>query len=68
MSKQSIAKNEMGFMLKPVFPRCAKCKNLSFDKIDVSYYHIEYKNRRCKIGGFRVLKSSLCDYFEENNK
>jgi hypothetical protein len=69
MSKVAKAKEVQGFQVKPIHPRCADCKNFSFDVIREkstwgSAIYVSEKNLRCTLGGFKVGKNSTCNLFE----
>lgn len=71
MSKQSDAKKNQNYILKPIPRTCNTCKNFEFDHIQVhpptqwkkdGWW--EDKNLRCSIGEFAVKKTATCDLYD----
>ena len=63
MSKQSEAKTNQDFQMKPVWPICRDCANFKFDQIKETGFgssYIREKNLRCSLGNFKVGKTSTC--------
>jgi len=63
MSKQSIAKINQGFQMKPVWPVCRDCANFKFDMVKETMWGALYmreRNLRCLLGNFKVGKKSTC--------
>lgn len=67
MSRQSDAKDEQGYIEKPIPKVCANCRNYrSVVETHKGIFGGEWKsekNRRCAIGGFCVKKMATCDFF-----
>ena len=63
MSKQSEAKEQQGYVAKPVVRRCGVCVHFKFDVKKGDYGPI-YSKLRCGIGGFAVKKNGICDLFK----
>jgi hypothetical protein len=66
MSKQSEAKERMGYNEKPIPQTCANCRQFVSSKIPSAWNpaYLQEKNRRCVVGGFVVKKTATCDLFE----
>lgn len=63
MSKQSIAKVNQSFRMKPVWPVCPDCTNFKFDMVKETAWgalRMRERNLRCLLGGFKVGKRSTC--------
>jgi hypothetical protein len=64
MSKQSEAKKHQNYNPKPEHACCANCESLTFDVEKYIGYgkkeYENYKNLRCAIGGFKVMKRGTC--------
>lgn len=66
VSKQQLSKESQGYRLSP--KTCSNCSNYSSEietKDFGQYVWTEEKNKRCKIGGFAVKKTAVCDLWEE---
>lgn len=61
MSKQSDAKLEQKYQLKPKFPMCSNCKFFKSDKKEGTFGYIKESNIRCGLGGFAIKKQGTCE-------
>ena len=71
ISKQQKAKNEQGYIAKPIPKSCSRCEHFLMDTEKVKSYFVDFtkeSNLRCAIGGFAVKKTATCDEFKRKEE
>ncbi len=73
MSKQSIAKENQGYVAKPTWPVCGNCASYASEFVTEppAFGFGEWAreiNVRCTIGGFKVGKSGTCKRHAEKER
>jgi hypothetical protein len=60
MSRQSEAKESQNYTRE--IKNCSNCRHFSCDTEKQSRYVVQ-RNLRCGIGGFKIHKTALCDFY-----